>query len=189
MYTTNSKTRREFVYGVRDFRNLLANAYNDLIKHKSFTIPVGSAPIDIDVNPVTNMIYVANQDSNSLSIINGSSNQLVFGIAVSVIPSNEGDAYCNNNKILNNYALYDNGTSVICEVEINSTFSTIPIIGEWLESTTKGSLRFSSWHGLINSADNPVKFNISQFGVLTANLRQDPPLMPEWLLTTIVYYT
>jgi YVTN family beta-propeller protein len=155
--------------------------------NRIINIPVGSGPSAIAVNPATNMIYVANQDSNTVSIINGSSNRIIIGIASSINPSNSGDIYCNNKKIVNNYAMYDVGTNVTCEVRINGTSSAIPFIGDLLESITKPRLVFNSWSGLANSSkNNPTTFTVSRFGVLTANLRQTPPLMPEWLLTTIV---
>jgi YVTN family beta-propeller protein len=155
--------------------------------NSTLNIPIGSAPNAIAVNPVTNLVYVANQDSNTVSIINGSSNRVIMGVASSINPANSGDIYCNNRKVVNNYAMYDHGTSLTCEVRINSTSSAIPFIGDLLESITKPGLAFNSWSGLANnSKDNPTTFTASRFGVLIGNLRQTSALMPEWLLTTIV---
>jgi YVTN family beta-propeller protein len=38
------------------------------------TIPVGTSPAAIAVNPVTNKVYVANEGSNTVTIINGATN-------------------------------------------------------------------------------------------------------------------
>jgi len=35
------------------------------------TVPVGNTPIAVAVNPVTNKVYVANADSSSVTIIDG----------------------------------------------------------------------------------------------------------------------
>ena len=46
------------------------------------TILVGDNPIDIAVNPITNKIYVANYGSDTVSVINGSTNKLSATIPV-----------------------------------------------------------------------------------------------------------
>ena len=38
------------------------------------TVAVGTTPIAIAVNPVTNKIYVANQNSSSVTVIDGATN-------------------------------------------------------------------------------------------------------------------
>jgi YVTN family beta-propeller protein len=38
---------------------------------------VGASPIAIAVNPVTNMVYVANFDGNTVSVIDGTTNTVV----------------------------------------------------------------------------------------------------------------
>ena len=40
------------------------------------TVPVGTSPLGVGVNPTTNKIYVANSDSNSVSVINGATNRV-----------------------------------------------------------------------------------------------------------------
>src|ERR1700746_3870449 len=38
------------------------------------TVPVGTTPYAVAVNPVTNRIYVANQGSNNVTVIDGATN-------------------------------------------------------------------------------------------------------------------
>ena len=49
-------------------------------------IRVGDRPVDIAVNPATNLIYVANSGSNTTSVIDGSTNKLVRDIQVGAFP-------------------------------------------------------------------------------------------------------
>jgi YVTN family beta-propeller protein len=51
---------------------------NDIYTKHGLT--VGSLPRGVAVNPITNMIYVANYDSKSISVINGVTNRLVTDI-------------------------------------------------------------------------------------------------------------
>ena len=46
----------------------------DEASYATATIPVGSYPSAVAVNPVTNKIYVANQNSNTVTVIDGVTN-------------------------------------------------------------------------------------------------------------------
>jgi len=46
------------------------------------TIPVGDTPRRIVVNPNTNLLYVSNQIANSLTVIDGATNQVIDSIPV-----------------------------------------------------------------------------------------------------------
>ncbi len=51
------------------------------------TIPVGNNPQSVAVNALTNRIYVANRDSNDVSVIDGNSNTIVATIPVGSNPA------------------------------------------------------------------------------------------------------
>jgi hypothetical protein len=106
------------------------------------------------------------------------------GVTLSVNPVNSGEIYCDKKK-MNNYAIYDIGTELSCEAKTNKTASLVPLVGDWLESITKGDLVFDSWSGLSNKSSTSTTFKVSQFGVLSANFKQSPPLLPDWLLGVI----
>ena len=55
------------------------------------TIPVGLQPQGIDVHPDGSTVYVANRDSNSISVINTNSNTVIDTIAVGTAPRAVGD--------------------------------------------------------------------------------------------------
>jgi len=54
------------------------------------TIGVGSSPVGVGVNPNTNRIYVANQVSNDVSVIDGATNAVVATIPVGAGPAGVG---------------------------------------------------------------------------------------------------
>jgi YVTN family beta-propeller protein len=61
---------------INDLRN------QDDFKNQNITkIPVGNVPVDISVNKHTNLVYVTNK-SNTISVINGSSDRLIKNIHV-----------------------------------------------------------------------------------------------------------
>src|ERR1035441_2847018 len=50
------------------------------------TVSAGLAPIAIAVNPVTNTIYVANLDSNTVTVINGATNTATATVSTGTFP-------------------------------------------------------------------------------------------------------
>src|SRR5207245_1204178 len=54
------------------------------------TIPVGSEPLGVGVNPNTNRIYISNFNSNTVSVINGATNAVVATISVGTNPRGLG---------------------------------------------------------------------------------------------------
>lgn len=54
------------------------------------TIPVGTNPAGIDVNPLTSRIYVANRSSNTISVINSITNAVIASVPVGSEPSDIG---------------------------------------------------------------------------------------------------
>src|SRR3954470_20572349 len=46
------------------------------------TIPVGNAPFGVAINPTNGLVYVANSDSNTVSVINPATNTVVATIYV-----------------------------------------------------------------------------------------------------------
>jgi YVTN family beta-propeller protein len=80
-----------------DFLNIIALADNSniisslsVLSSQPLTrktgIAVNSFPVGIAVNPVTNMIYVSNEFSNTLSVINGNQDLLEDTIFVGSLP-------------------------------------------------------------------------------------------------------
>src|SRR5260221_19177 len=51
------------------------------------TDPNGRAPRDVAVNPVTNPIYVINQSSSNVTVIDGATNSVIASVPVGTQPS------------------------------------------------------------------------------------------------------
>ena len=109
------------------FASVLLSLFG-ILSHNAFadqvvsTIPVGNEPVGIGVNPNTNMIYVANGLSGSVSVINIITNTVTNTIPVGSYPAGIG-VDPNTNKIY--VADYKDGIDVI-DGSTNSVVNTIP---------------------------------------------------------------
>jgi YVTN family beta-propeller protein len=75
------------------------------------TIPVGTNPNGVGVNPLTNRIFVTNQDDNTISVINGVTNTVIATVPVGAHPFTVG---VNPSEVWNlgHYLPYNGGRSV-----------------------------------------------------------------------------
>jgi YVTN family beta-propeller protein len=112
-------------------------------------------------DPTDNLAYLTNTASNTISVIDGTTDSLAVRIAFDVTPSNAGDIVCNGVKRLSgNSTLYNKGEVLQC--------TAIPGYGYIL----------ASWSGITNDlGSNPLTLEVSEFGTLTANFK--PALSPE----------
>jgi YVTN family beta-propeller protein len=110
----------------------------------------------VAVNSVSDVVYVTNTGSNTLSIIDGSKDQVIVRIAFDVNPPDVGNIQCNGQQILSNSSIVvNNGAHITCMANSSHGY------------------KFSSWSGLVDSsADNPIHFTASNYGTLTANFQQ-----------------
>jgi len=69
----------------------------------------------VAVNDLSNMIYVTNTGSDTVSIIDGNIDSIVVKVSFNINPPNSGDIQCNGQQIIpNTYFLYRNGTNLTC---------------------------------------------------------------------------
>ena len=110
----------------------------------------------VAVNSISNMVYVTNTGSDTLSIIDGNKDALIVRVAFNVNPPGVGDVQCNGQQILSNSSIVvNNGAHIACTANSSHGY------------------KFSSWSGLVDSsADNPIHFIASNYGTLTANFQQ-----------------
>jgi YVTN family beta-propeller protein len=122
----------------------------------------------VGVDDVTNMIYVTNTGSDTVSIIDGNSDSVVVKVGFNVTPPNSGDIQCNGQHILpNTYFLYRNGTNLICNANAGQGY------------------KFSSWSNIASGSSNPINLKVSQYGdTLIANF--DQTLSLEQYLAIII---
>ena len=114
----------------------------------------------VAINPMTNLTYVTNTASNTISLIDGQSDESIVRIGFETRPENSGFIECNGVKNLN-----QNTTKVPTNSE-----ATCNAISE-------RGFSFDSWSGLVYSTSNPIKFNASEYGNVIANFR--PTLSTE----------
>lgn len=116
------------------------------------TVAVGDIPVSVDVNPTTNTIYVVNNFSNSVSVIDGATNTVTTSIPVGAYPqavsvsTDTGKVYVANNGT--------NTVSVLAQRVATSTTLTAspsPTAGEPVTLTatvnpvpTGGSISFAN---------------------------------------------
>ena len=88
------------------------------------TIGVGTGPASVAVNPTTNRVYVTNQRSNTVSVIDGASNAVVV-----TIPVGAGPLFLDVNPTTNRvYVTNSFGNSVsVVDGASNSVIATIPV--------------------------------------------------------------
>jgi YVTN family beta-propeller protein len=110
----------------------------------------------IGVDDITNMIYVTNTGSNTVSIIDGNTDSVVVKVGFNVNPLNSGNIQCNGQLILpNTYFMYRNGTNLTCTANAGQGY------------------KFSSWSNIAYGSSNPLNLKVSQYGgTITANFNQ-----------------
>ena len=114
----------------------------------------------VAVDPITNLVYVTNTASNTLSLIDGKEDESIVRIGFETSPENAGFIECNGIKNLN-----QNTTIITTNKE--ATCTAVPERG----------YTFDSWSGLTISTENPLKFKSSEYGNIVANFR--PTLSTE----------
>jgi YVTN family beta-propeller protein len=109
----------------------------------------------VTIDAYENTIYLTNTGSNTISIINGNSDEVTIRMTFSVNPPNTGEIQCNGIKnISGNSTSYDRGQKLQCVA--------IPERG----------YAFESWSDIGNNINrNPLILETSGFGTLTANFR------------------
>ncbi|NOJ29938.1 MAG: hypothetical protein DA328_07210 [Nitrososphaeraceae archaeon] len=122
---------------------------------------------DISIDLSTNFVYITNTNSNGVLVIDGNVDELVTYIFVNINPPDSGEIVCSNN-------LLKSGESLI-----------IAPVNKYIEckaSANRGFV-FSTW-SIENSTDkNPLIFNVTGIGGLTANFKQT--ILTETLIILI----
>jgi YVTN family beta-propeller protein len=116
----------------------------------------------VTIDSFENRVYITNTGSNTISIIDGKSNEVAVRLTFNINPPNTGEIRCNNLRVMSgNSTSYNRGQNLQCI------------------ATPERGYAFASWSDFANdlSNNNPILFKVSQFGTLTANFR--PAITPE----------
>jgi YVTN family beta-propeller protein len=118
------------------------------------------------------MIYVANEGSNTVSVINGFSDKVATGVRLNIYPANSGQIICDAKEDpINMYLFMDAGTKCIAQQNKDFVFST------WVEN-----LRRNSTLPLGNSSET---LTVNRYGTFTANFTTSPPAIPPQYLLSL----
>jgi YVTN family beta-propeller protein len=115
----------------------------------------------VTIDSIENRAYITNTGSNTITIIDGESNEVAVRLTFDINPPNTGEIRCNNQRVMSgNSTSYNRGQNLQCI------------------ATPERGYAFASWSDLANNLnDNPLTFKVSEFGTLTANFR--PTITPE----------
>jgi YVTN family beta-propeller protein len=177
----NQKTNKAYVTSLPNLLYVIDGSTDTVIKR----ITVGQFPYSVAVNQETNMIYVANLNSRTISVINGSSDEVTVGVTFKANPSDSGIIICNNQRISENYTRYEIGTSLRCTAQANqgfqfsswssdfelmnppSVFTVFDLINFYLFGSLSSDTNDTHTDNIYN---NPfTEFRVSQYGSLNAN--------------------
>jgi YVTN family beta-propeller protein len=103
-----------------------------LNQYRLETVPVGAKPLDIDVNPITNRIYVANSGSNSVSVIDYTINYDNYTIQTTALDNVNVEVFPSHlsvNPITNRIYVANSGSNSVSVIDgsINKVIDTIPV--------------------------------------------------------------
>ena len=108
----------------------------------------------IGINTLTNLIYVTNTASNTISSIDGKDDENTVRINMDIQPSNAGFIECNGIKNTNQNTI---------TIPINKT--------SYCNAIPERGYTFNSWSGLSFSEENPIKLTFNEYGNMIANFR------------------
>ena len=186
---------------VANYDNGTVSVINGTDNSKMGDIQVGRNPVAISVNPFTNTIYVANR-IDTVSVIDGKSNELVAGVEFKIEPFNAGRIECPKGNLPVPVAQQFYLSSPFeCMAEPNQGFEFV----SWQENLGGNSTRILNfsppntwdsafWNSVLDffhmKPDKPESaLNITKFGTFTANFKSlPPPIPPEYIaaLFTVV---
>jgi YVTN family beta-propeller protein len=115
----------------------------------------------VTIDSFKDRVYVTNTGSNTITIIDGKSNEVAVRLTFNINPPNTGEIRCDNLRVVSgNSTSYNRGQNLQCI------------------ATPERGYAFASWSDLANDLrNNPITFKVSEFGTLTANFR--PTITPE----------
>ena len=151
---------------------------------------MGKSPYNIAVNSDTNMIYVSNTDSNTVSVIDSSINKVLLpgNVSFNIIPSNSGQIKCNHKEYPTKQLFRIAFASQCVPYEANRGFqfsSWTEDLGNNSTKTISGSMVSDAPFDVLlrtfefNLFDKGSLLNMTKSGYFTANFEEVPPPIPQ----------
>ncbi|MGD1839213.1 MAG: InlB B-repeat-containing protein [Nitrososphaeraceae archaeon] len=106
------------------------------------------------IDPSSNFVYLTNTRSNGILAIDGNTDELSTRLFIDTVPNNAGEVKCNDNLVRSGgFIIIPVDESVECKAIADRGYS------------------FSSWSIKNNTNQNPLIFNVTGYGILTANFK------------------
>jgi YVTN family beta-propeller protein len=191
-----------------DTVSVITPNYNEENQNYTWTeeeeIPVGDGPIAMDYNPDLGTVYVANELSGGVSVIDSEANEVLAGVTFQVNPFNSGYILCDNLTTpspVGQYVYVYSGAE--CIAKPNEGFEFV----SWEENLGGNATQHiqvsrdaSNWDSFVlavadffgDKPDEPEsKLNVTKFGTFTANFKEAPPPLPQefWAQMSVVIVT
>ena len=135
----------------------------------TLTIPVGDGPQGIAVNPITSMVYVANRDDGTVSLIDGKTNSVTATIPVGAGPQGGIAVNPSTNKAYIVDTLSTPGIVTVIDGKTNSVTATIPV-----GAGPQGGIAVNPSTNMIyvtNELNNTVSVIVGKTNTVTATIR------------------
>src|SRR5271157_1521313 len=87
------------------------------------TVPAGTTPVALAINPATNKIFAVNRDSNNVTVIDGVTNGIAAVVAVGQSPSAVAV-----NPVTNKIYVTNQGGQTAVTVIDGATYATVPVV-------------------------------------------------------------
>jgi YVTN family beta-propeller protein len=148
-------------------------------------ISVGNVPYDVAINEQTNTVYVANYDSEAVSVVDGTTDDLTLGITFRINPPESGYIDCKTQRISSDIHIkFPVDAKITCSVyakegfifkswsgDTDSFLTNKPSRGNAnpisIEQNTKPTIKVSKFTELGANFDTPVELTIPE-GVLVS---------------------
>ena len=130
-YIKSNLTQILFVLSVCILLTFFAVSSADVIFAEEViaTIPVGVSPIGLTFNPFNNNMYIANADSNTVSVIDSNNHTVIATIPVGDLTSTSFDSPMEFNPFNNNIYVTNDGSNTVSVINstTNTVTTTIPV--------------------------------------------------------------
>jgi len=176
--TMNPITNKIYVYNSEDDTvSVINGTTNKVLKNISLKSSIATTGINdpsVAVSPLVtfpfiankmaidlsnNFVYLTSTDSNGVLVIDGNTDRLVTYIFIDIDPPNAGEVNCNNDTLVKS--------------EEFASAVVVPV-GKAIEckATSNRGYVFSAWSIQNNTNKNPLIFNVTGYGGLTANFKE-----------------
>jgi YVTN family beta-propeller protein len=133
---------------------IIASGVNNLFINIPLKVTFPLIASKLTVDPNTNFTYATNTRSNGIITIDGKTDDIITKIFVDINPPNSGNIKCND-------IILSAGESTTLPFNSTAKCEAIPDRG----------YDFGSWSVNNNTKENPVIFNVTGYGTLTANFK------------------